>query len=140
MFIDPLWRKIRHEEMHLKEYANRKEAIDQLQTYFCFNNQNHKHQASYRHFSLWGMLFQHDDVTRGIISIEDHLPLCPSIRVRSEHKLMTADIKTVYQSLSVKEAKWELEALDRRFDEESPPLVPVTQAPAESDRLARSFG
>lgn len=53
---------------------------------------------------------------------------------------MTADIKTVYQSLSVKEAKWELEALDRRFDEESPPLVPVTQAPAESDRLARSFG
>lgn len=49
IFIERLWRSVKHEEVYLKDYANVTEAIDGLDNYFRFYNTQRHHQAlSYR--------------------------------------------------------------------------------------------
>ncbi len=49
IFIERLWRSVKHEEVYLKDYANAPEAIDGLGNYFRFYNTQRHHQAlSYR--------------------------------------------------------------------------------------------
>ena len=45
IFIERLWRSVKHEEVYLKDYADAPEAIDNLDNYFMFYNTQRQHQA-----------------------------------------------------------------------------------------------
>ena len=45
IFVERLWRSIKHEEVYLKDYANVPEAITGLSSYFRFYNTQRLHQS-----------------------------------------------------------------------------------------------
>ena len=45
IFIERLWRSVKYEEVYLKDYANVKEAITGLSSYFMFYNTERLHQS-----------------------------------------------------------------------------------------------
>lgn len=45
VFVERLWRSVKHEEVYLKDYASVPEAVENLKTYFLFYNQERPHQS-----------------------------------------------------------------------------------------------
>ena len=45
IFVERLWRSVKHEEVYLKDYANVTEAISGLSNYFSFYNTQRPHQS-----------------------------------------------------------------------------------------------
>jgi len=45
VFVEPLWRTVKYEEVYLKSYATVPEAIQSLREYFRFYNEERVHQA-----------------------------------------------------------------------------------------------
>lgn len=45
IFIERLWRTVKYEEVHLKDYIDVQEAVSNLKSYFAFYNHERPHQA-----------------------------------------------------------------------------------------------
>ncbi|MCD6560235.1 MAG: DDE-type integrase/transposase/recombinase [Deltaproteobacteria bacterium] len=45
IFIERLWRSVKHEEIYIKEYSNTKDLINALKQYFEFHNFERPHQS-----------------------------------------------------------------------------------------------
>ncbi len=45
IFIERLWRSVKHEEVYLKDYKTIREAVDGLRRYFDFYNYERLHQS-----------------------------------------------------------------------------------------------
>lgn len=45
VFIERLWRSVKHEEVYLRDYASVREAEESLRSYFVFYNQRRRHQS-----------------------------------------------------------------------------------------------
>ena len=45
IFVERLWRRVKYEEVYLKDYASVPEAVDNLRAYFLFYDQERSHQA-----------------------------------------------------------------------------------------------
>jgi len=45
IFVERLWRRVKYEEVYLKDYRSVPEAMNGLQSYFEFDNRERGHQA-----------------------------------------------------------------------------------------------
>ena len=45
VFIERLWRSVKHEEVYLRDYGSVREAETSLRSYFAFYNQRRRHQS-----------------------------------------------------------------------------------------------
>jgi putative transposase len=86
IFIERLWRSLKHEDIYLKHYADGREARAGISRWFAFYNDRRPHQAlGYRTpMSLWRQELRSDEravdmwTTRPHVRWQDHLAALPT--------------------------------------------------------------
>jgi hypothetical protein len=100
IFIERLWRSIKYEEVHLKAYADGREARDGIGSWMTFYNDRRPHQAMNNQFPMtaWRAGMDAIEAAKAVdmplrLDNANALPTYPSRPKRSRSKLLDLNDK-----------------------------------------------